>query len=304
MKLVAGQDLALEEAAEWSIRLTESPEDADARAQFERWRSASPANAAAWAVMGRTTTALELPALPSRTRSRSRLWAAAGAAMAAALALGAVILPEQLKGLGADFVTGGTARMVTLADGTTAHLAPGTVLDVDYQAGRRAIRLREGEAMFEVRPDARRPFVVSSGEAQTTVLGTGFDVRRAGDGAEVAVSHGKVQVALGGRSVILTAGERAVAQGGRLSTDHLGADLVALWRRGKIVAIDRPVAEVAADLDRRFDGRILLDPRLSERRLSGVYDATDVPAAAEAAAQAVDGRVVRLGNRLITVTVR
>lgn len=304
MKLVAGQDLALSEAAEWSIRLAETPEDADLRRQFELWR-ATPENAGAWALIGRASAALDhLKVQPARKRAPWRGWGGAAGAIAAALAIGWIVLPGALTGLGADHVAGRTARVVALEDGTTVHLAPGTAIDVDYRVRGREVRLRDGEAMFEVRRDPARPFSVVGGASRTVVLGTGFDVRRTADGAEVAVAHGKVQVSLDGRSVVLTAGKRAVAHSGRLTSEHFGAELVGLWRQGKVVAVDRSLVDVVEDIDRDFEGRILLDPRLRERRVSGLYDATDAASATQAVAQAVDGRIISIGDRLIIVAAR
>lgn len=301
MTLALDPDLALSEAAEWSIRLAETPDDEEVRRLFDQWRASSSENAAAWATMSRASAALVLVGSgPRQWTSFRRGWAAVAASgLAAALAIGWVVLPESMRHVGADHVAGRGGESVVLADGSTVRLAPGSAIDVDYRSGSREIRLRDGEALFEVQHDAARPFVVMAGQARTTVLGTGFDVRRVADGAEVGVKHGRVRVSLGREAVVLHAGDRAVAEGGKVTSDHVGTELVGLWTGGKIVAIDRPVGDALEDLDRRFSGRILVDPRLRHRRVTGVYDAADTVAAADTAASAVGGRTFRIGNHLI-----
>ena len=90
------------------------------------------------------------------------------------------------------------ARIVTLPDGSTAELAPGSRIDY-LKGGPRLVRL-EGEGQFRVTEDNRRPFRVVSGELETTVLGTWFAVVADPGAATIRVHlySGKVRVGMSG----------------------------------------------------------------------------------------------------------
>ncbi len=86
-----------------------------------------------------------------------------------------------------------------LPDGTMVTLNANSMLIYQWSQptpDNREVKL-QGEAFFEVAKDTARPFVITSGEVQTTVLGTQFNVRAYEDepGIQVAVVSGKVQVA-------------------------------------------------------------------------------------------------------------
>ncbi|MEJ7810836.1 MAG: FecR domain-containing protein [Gemmatimonadaceae bacterium] len=74
----------------------------------------------------------------------------------------------------------GTRDSTVLADGSRVLLGPGSSLQTTegYGGDRREVRL-DGEALFEVRHDAARPFVVRAAGAVIRDLGTAFSVRSA-----------------------------------------------------------------------------------------------------------------------------
>ncbi|MEZ4399914.1 MAG: FecR family protein [Kofleriaceae bacterium] len=68
--------------------------------------------------------------------------------------------------------------------------------------------LERGRASFEVTPRAGRPaFVVRAGSTRVTVVGTGFTVARDGDGAQVEVRHGLVEITAGAARYQVRGGE-------------------------------------------------------------------------------------------------
>lgn len=72
----------------------------------------------------------------------------------------------------------GASHSITLEDGTTVLLFPGSELQfpATFPASKRTVRL-SGEGYFDVRHDAARPFTVQAGDASVVVLGTSFNVR-------------------------------------------------------------------------------------------------------------------------------
>lgn len=91
----------------------------------------------------------------------------------------------------------GQKSTFTLGDGTIVKLNADSKIEFPskFDLGKREVFL-EGEAFFEVTRDEARPFVVYSGEIETTVLGTSFNVEAYPDQdkIKVALVSGKVEV--------------------------------------------------------------------------------------------------------------
>lgn len=311
------QDRASLEAARWLVALEDAPDDAELRGQIDAWRAASPRNEAAWrdtcAVYGlmADTAPQHRPLWDDRvapTLRGGRRWrhAAAGVALALAACVLMVVGPGLLVRLQADQATStAEVRSIGLDDGSVVRLAPDSAIDIAYEAGRRRIRLLSGEAFFEVRPDAARPFVVEARGVQTTVLGTSFNVRASADGAEVAVQSGLVRVDAAAAqppvTLRLEPGEWAqVARSGVVARGRMPADEVAPWLGGQIVARDRPMAEIVDDLRRYFAGSIVLvDGDLATRRVTGVYNLADPAGALRAIVGAHGGSVRQVSPWLL-----
>lgn len=110
--------------------------------------------------------------------------------------------------------------------------------------------------------DARRRFVVRAGAARITAIGTAFNVRRAIDRVEVAVTDGVVDVAsLESASapaaspalneIRLTAGQQAsVVSGALLAPAPADVPIVLARRSGRLQYAAEPLRYVIADLAR------------------------------------------------------
>jgi transmembrane sensor len=303
------RDKASLEAARWLVALDDEPDDADLRRRFQAWLDASPAHATAWADTCDTYGLIaetqpvhlrqgqEAPPPPSRVR-RWRT-ACAGAVLALAACLAIVAGPGPLTRLLADEATTvAEVRAVGLDDGSIVRLAPDSAIDVSYGGDARRVRLLRGEAFFEVRPDATRPFRVVAESVETTVLGTSFNVRIARDGPEVSVRTGLVRVddpsARPPVAERLTPGDWVrVAANGHVERGAIPPDEVAPWLHGQIVARDRPMADIVDELRRYYGGAIVVaDGALRGRRVTGVYNLAD-PAAALRAIVGAHGGAVR-----------
>jgi ferric-dicitrate binding protein FerR (iron transport regulator) len=83
-----------------------------------------------------------------------------------------------------------------LSDGTIVWLKGNSKLTypATFRKEDRVVTL-EGEGLFEVAKDEKRPFLVYCGTLTTKVLGTSFNIRDNGDEIAVAVLTGKVAVA-------------------------------------------------------------------------------------------------------------
>lgn len=224
-------------------------------------------------------------------------------AIAASLALW--FAPAAMMRVQSDYVTApGELRSVTLADGSTVNMGPGSALAIDYSGNARSVRLLKGEAWFDVKHNPAAPFHVIAGEVQTTVLGTSFDVRRLGTATAVSLKRGRVRVAAEGVTRELSPGQWVRV--GEAHVIETGADDPALfgaWQDGAIIARDRPIDDVIDELRPWFGGRIvLLNRALGRRRVDGVYNAHQLDSALAAIVSRAGGKVQRVTPWVILIS--
>lgn len=186
------------------------------------------------------------------------------------------------------YVTGvGEQRTVRLADGSSVALNTASVVEVAYSAGRRDLRLLQGQALFDVAHNPARPFVVTAGDRVVTALGTRFDVRLDSRAVKVVLVEGRVKVEplrpaglerlmpVLGRET-LDAGEALVAdpaEGVEVATAD--TDQATSWRRGQVIFRDDTIAAAVAEMNRYSDTQLVIDdPRIGALKISGVFGVT------------------------------
>ena len=297
-----GIDPIMAEATRWFVTLHEEPSDLGVEPAFEAWRKADPRHAAAYARLQRLWGASgHLPALarpaPSLDR-RALLRNVAGAGVAVAVVAGGGRLILGAHPFADHRTRTGERSTVILTDGSRIELSTATALTVDLSAQLRHIRLLEGEAWFQVAPDASRPFVVEAAGGSTTALGTAFAVALHGGAAEVSVTEHAVRV--------VRSGEARVSEGQSLRYGPHGvgavrtADPLALaWREGRLAFVNRPLGEVAAALDRWTGERtVVLDEALAARRVTLTLGTEDAGDGLRRLADATPMRITRLTSAL------
>jgi transmembrane sensor len=95
--------------------------------------------------------------------------------------------------------SGGNAVVVlpetrTLPDGTVVELKSGAEIEIDYSGKFRRVYLRKGEAHYQVRENAARPFIVDVAGVKVRALGTAFSVELGPQAVAVLVTEGQVAV--------------------------------------------------------------------------------------------------------------
>lgn len=107
----------------------------------------------------------------------------------------------------------GQRSRITLSDGSVVVLNSNSHLSFpEMFSGKTRELVLNGEAFFEVRKDAERPFIVRSGDVTTTVLGTSFNVKASGaEQVEVTVVSGRVKVVADtiDKQILLVKGQQA-----------------------------------------------------------------------------------------------
>jgi len=291
-----------EAALQWLIRINEQPA-VSSSAEFKRWLLADPRHREAYAEARLLWQLSEAPAARLAEEEQADLqryllamakppgkghWRRAGMALAAACLVLAVSMAggwrpgDWLLNLQADFTSSDGLRQVTLADQSQVTLDAGSAIAVDFQQGERRVRLLHGAAFFQV-THTGQPFVVQAAGGEVRVLGTQFEVREQGQGAQVIVRSGRVAVipAAGQAGQVLTANQQlAYADGLAGELSSVDSDSRLAWREGWLNYYQAPLAEVVADLGRYYPGRIvMLDGELGQRKVSGSFPAHEPLAA-------------------------
>lgn len=163
-----------------------------------------------------------------------------------------------------------------LPDGSLLELNTDTQATVALYPDRREVLLLAGEILFTVSPDAARPFIVQTGQAQVRVTGTRFNVRRDGDAVALAVEEGSVAFSAGpwwNRTTRnLTAGYvLRHAPGEAVEAPHQeNVAAITAWQRGRLVFRDTPLSQVVSELNRYLRDPLRIDDkRLSQLRVAG-----------------------------------
>ncbi|MEH3102193.1 FecR family protein [Sphingomonas adhaesiva] len=278
------------EAAQWFARLKTLPVSHGTLRDFFAWKRNKP-NADAFAEAERFWTeadkvgerpsilrAVEAAAAqPARGRRLTvfRLVPAIAAAIVVVL-VGYLYIAR----LGPTYETDpGELRAVALDDGSRLRLSTRTNVAVRYSSSAREIVLREGQALFTVAREVSRPFTVKAGDVTVTATGTQFDVAHHDRQTSVTLIEGRVVVrAPDGRLFDLRPGQqwRWPAVGNAVATVNPGN--VTAWTQGRIVMDNMSLADAIDEVNRYGGTPIVLDaPALANRRISGTFEAGDVP---------------------------
>lgn len=298
----AREDPIHEAAAGWVARLSSPDATQKDRDAFDLWRAADPAHGAAHAEMEALWHTLGHVPDPRRRRGVPKTLA--GLAVVAVLSAAFAHRLGLLDRLRSDLWSGvGEIAHATLADGSRIDLNTDTAVALRFSETERGVELLRGEAVFDVVPDPRRPFVVRGDGLSVRAVGTRFFVRADGTDRPVGVAEGRVDVAASGRHRPVSAGE-VVRREDDASLAVIGADVdrTMAWREGRLTFSGERLSAVLAELDRYRHGRIvLLDARAGERRVTGAFDPRNTDDALEAIGATMGVRVTRLTPLLVLV---
>ena len=307
---IPGIDKALiDEALEWRAVMDEDVVDGDKRAAFQAWVMSDPSHMQAFDYAERFWEQLKLVADPvdsqatgtsnvtaiglSWNRRPITLIGSALVLVVAALGVKVALLEEptsidnEIPSITYKTETA-EVRSIMLADGSRVVLGPGSGVEARIDDGRRAVSLLGGEAYFDVAEDLRRPFYVSAGTANISVIGTRFDVRTSNERVRIAVAEGRVEVGIADSEAVDRAQETIALNPGQAVTMDRGSmseisaisrDLVGAWRDNRLAFFNEPMSDLVEQVN-RYDRReiILADNELATLTISATLDASDIDA--------------------------
>ena len=191
----------------------------------------------------------------------------------------------------------GEQKIVNLPDGSSVHLNTNSMLEIDFNADARIIKLVEGEALFDVKKDRARPFIVVAGDSIVKAIGTTFSVRLNEQDTSVLVAEGVVEVAgISGAdgvdiaisrnfrtindSVQVSQGQAAVLDDSRTEVKSIGTDQVEArlaWQEGLLIFNGDTLEYALGEVARYSDVSIVIsDPALKQMKIGGVFPTKDV----------------------------
>jgi transmembrane sensor len=305
-----------EEAARWRLKLEAGVADREA---LSEWLGRHPSHRSAFQdveeVWSFFDAARDDPRLARagrearrHIRARRQRRTIAGFGLAAGLAAGVVVVALPRTDVYQN--TAHERRVVRLADGSTVTLDAMSEVVTHFSPLRRSLTLAEGEARFDVAHNAWRPFVVTAGPRSVTAIGTAFDVDLADGTLTVRLLRGRVKVASSDAAeaspeVSLSPGEQLVVSGDAQKVSAFDPAAAAAWAQGRLVFDDIPLSVAVARQNRYTARRIVLsDPGLGELRVSGVFDAGDTAAFADATARVLPLAVGRRPDGTILLSHR
>lgn len=175
-------------------------------------------------------------------------------------------------------------KTFTLPDGTQVSLNSGTKLQYprEFRRDIREVNI-QGEAFFQVKPNAKKPFIIHAGKAEIKVLGTSFNVNAYPDSklVEVIVETGKVQVlnktteVSSDKELILTPGDKGTlicSSNSLLKSTNQDPNFLA-WKTRNLTFKATSLNEVIANLEKVYKVNIrLANPSLNELLLTAQFN--------------------------------
>ena len=303
------REALIAEASLWLAKLDNGSTDIEA---LERWRSASPARAAAFAEVAAAWESLAtLRTAPPAARRAPRR-SATGADrrwFLRAAGLGAVTL------LGAGLFAGGRAvarthveagigerRAVAMPDGTSLDL--NTDSAISWRVGRKRsyVWLERGQVALSVPRSNSREVLLCARGSEASVAAGRFDARLRGDSVELTVLSGRAATAAGTISADVAGPAHLTLTGDvvrrrPISTAELNE--TTSWWRGEIVFDGEALAGVVDEYNRYLTRKLVIDdPAIAGLRLGGRFRTNDVDGFLQALnqsfgveARAFDGRI-------------
>ncbi|MBC7449997.1 MAG: FecR domain-containing protein [Cytophagales bacterium] len=249
----------------------------------------------------------------SNEASYSNSWKPFMSAAAAVLALIVIsfLLSKFLitKPTFTDLATAGEMKEFTLPDSSKVWLHDSTTLRYSsaYGEEERMVFL-DGEAFFEVRKNAAKPFTVLSYRSRVIVKGTSFLVRsRKNDSIDVIeVEEGKVAVlekySRSGEEIMLTKGMKATVNvyGALQKCKEPISSNTASWRTNRLMFDHTPLRIVVMDLKKQANITVLIEQKQAENcRFTGEFDNSHPEEIMQILSLSMDMQVVKVGGTYI-----
>src|SRR6185437_716315 len=269
-----------DQAAEWLLRQGTPEWQGKDQVALDVWLNESPQHLAAyWRLEAGWARTERLVALRAgrmqriQTASRKMSWPVLQCVVAASIVI-AVAFGSWYSWSTREVDYGttiGQRAKILLADGSQIQLNTNSAISVSFGIWRRTVSLKKGEAFFDVRHDAARPFSVLAAGHRITDLGTKFAVRTSDDHLEVTLVEGRARLEavsplVQHHATDLVPGEVAVATASTITVAKLPMPSLAnvlAWRQGQLVFNHTTLADAAAEFNRYNNTKLIIEPAIA-----------------------------------------
>jgi transmembrane sensor len=173
----------------------------------------------------------------------------------------------------------GEPQSFSLDDGSTVTLDADSKLTAHIGARRRSVSLDHGEAVFNIKRDALRPFEVVTSAGRVQDLGTRFDIEALENSTRVSVLEGRVGVLTAKGQALLVSGQAGGYDnaGNLLPTEPFKEDTTR-WSGGQR-HFDREFLDHVLERVARYHAVkfVFSDSHLRQLRVSGTFRLGDLP---------------------------
>jgi len=189
-------------------------------------------------------------------------------------------------------VPAGEHRAVTLADGSRVVLDARSNLAVQYSGKQRSLRLQVGQVRADVKPDAKRPFVIVAGLYVVTLRAGSVNVDLLDTTTLVTVLEGEAQVSpVPSRfndtiaPVTLRSAQQLILS--QLAApevvSNIGPETATAWEQGKVVLRETPMHLALERMNRYTQKHMFMASQdLGALRITGEFDVAKPEAFLEA----------------------
>ena len=270
-------DISVEEQQLLSQWRAEDPANEHTYKQFaEAWNLANQYGTPAWDTPGafsrfenRIKASQSVPKTKTpKLRSLWKRYSAVAAIAVLFIAGGAYLWSGQDRTEWIEVIAQEEDQEIELEDGSVIHLRKGSKVyrPEIFASDERRVKI-EGEAFFQVEPEANRPFIVSTARTEVKVLGTEFAVNASEENVgrtEVYVTKGKVRFQPINSTTFLDikGGQQAYLQNNALDYIERTTFNDIAWHTGKLVFIGVSVSRAVEDLESYYG--ITIDESRSE----------------------------------------
>lgn len=182
------------------------------------------------------------------------------------------------------FVPSGQTQSVLLPDSTTVTMNSGTVLIYPKVFGKNTRNIYlNGEAVFSVKKDEAKPFIVKTKDMNIRVLGTVFNVSSYAENEYTATTlkSGSVSVSLSddlSGFIVLTPNEQLVynKHTKTSSVKNVDVDKVLAWQEGTLIFQDITINELTQMLERKYGIDIYMNTdKYQKERVTAKFEKVD-----------------------------
>ncbi len=168
--------------------------------------------------------------------------------------LGFLFQPKVANEKQLTFKTSDIPKSIQLSDGSKIYLAANSLFQYpeNFEGEERKVSLLKGNAFFEVAKDKKHPFIITSGEIKTRVLGTSFHIQLSKSKCEVIVVTGKVNVSSKGQSVHLIPYEEALFSDKKITKLPVDKLLLINWYTADITLNEATLQQVITILQYKY----------------------------------------------------